>query len=207
MEINRLREYFATNSYPNYLFDKFLRRFLNTKFSPLQQIEKSQDDIRYVTLPFQGHYSYHIRNKVQKLLKLHLPDISFRFIFTNSLTIGSFFRYKDKIPDSLCSNVVYDFQCPVCRARYIGSTCRNLRIRISEHKGFSYRSNKPLTNPSASMIREHSRHLDHPIKENSFRILFKAYNRNDLRIAETLNIIDQKPTLNSYETCIKLNLL
>ena len=107
----------------------------------------------------------------------------------------------------MCSNVVYSYTCPVCTARYIGSTCRNLTIRIAEHKGFSYRSGIQLLNPSASMIRDHSRNQDHLIKEEGFRILYKAKNRFDLRIAETLNIIEQKPSLNSNETAVKLNIV
>ncbi len=35
---------------------------------------------------------------------------------------------------------------------YIGSTSRNLKIRISEHRGLSYRTNKQLLKPSFSTI-------------------------------------------------------
>ena len=44
------------------------------------------------------------------------------------------------------------------------------------------------------MIRNHSRDKDHFIKDDSFRILFRAANKYDLRIAETLNIIQKKQT-------------
>ena len=156
---------------------------------------------------FQGHFSYYVRNKLQRLLRLHFPDINFRFVFTNPLTIGSFFKHKDRMPDRLCSKVVYDYMCPICNDRYIGSTARNLLIRIAEHKGFSYRSGMQLTNPSASMIRDHSRKKDHLIKEDSFKILFRANNVSDLRIAETLSIIEHKPSLNSNDMAIKLNVM
>ena len=180
---------------------------MHNKFNSQQDNEIIKKEVRYITLPFQGHYSYFIRNKLQKLLGSYLPDISFRFIFTNSLTIGSYFKYKDRIPNVMCSNVVYEYTCPVCKARYIGSTCRNLTIRIAEHKGFSFRTGKQLANPNASMIRDHSRRQDHLIRDEAFKILFKANNKFELRIAETLNIIESKPTLNSNDTAIKLNLM
>ena len=71
---------------------------------------------------------------------------------------------------------------------------------------WTYRSSFQLTNPSVSMIRDHSRQHDHLIREDSFSILFKANNGSDLRIAETLFIIEQKPGLNSNETAVKLNI-
>ena len=206
-EINRLKQYFANNCYPNNLVDKMVKRFLNNKFDNTSKNSVVNNEIKYITLPFQGHFSYYIRNKLQRLLKLHFPDINFRFIFTNSLTVGSFFKHKDRMPDKLCSKVVYEYCCPVCKDRYIGSTTRNLKIRIAEHKGISYRSNMQLSNPNVSMIREHSRDRDHLIKEDNFNILFRANNASDLRIAETLFIIEHKPNLNSHDSAIKLNVV
>ena len=103
--------------------------------------------------------------------------------------------------------MVYNYCCPDCNDRYIGSTTRNLKIRVSEHKGFSFRSGIQLTNPGISRIRDHSRKKDHLIREENFKIIFRASNKFDLRIAETLCILDQKPTLNSNDTAIKLNIV
>ena len=40
---------------------------------------------------------------------------------------------KDKIPTSLKSNCIYEFNCPGCSAKYIGKTDRNFETRITEH--------------------------------------------------------------------------
>lgn len=49
------------------------------------------NEMKYIILPFQGH-SYYLRNRLQRLLILHFPDISFIFIFTNTITIDFFFQ-------------------------------------------------------------------------------------------------------------------
>ena len=126
------------------------------------------------------------------------PACNFVLFFSNSNTIGSFFRLKDRLPNYLCSEIVYSFSCPDCQIRYIGSTHRNLKIRISEHKGRSYRTGRPLSNPNFSVIRNHSREKDHIIRDEDFKILYRS-NHSDLRIVESLFIYKQQPQLNVNE--------
>ena len=151
-----------------------------------------------------GSFSYQIRNTLSNLLKQTIPEVNFRFIFVNKNTIGSLFKWKESLPTQLCSNVVYLYQCPDCMSRYVGSTLRSLKIRISEHRGVSYRSNMKITNPSYSRIRDHAIECKHPISEQGFTIKYKAKNTFDLRIAESLTIIKEKPTLNCNELATRL---
>ena len=163
--------------------------------------------VRYITLPFLGHFSYHIRNSMSNLLSKQFANVNFTFIFTNRNTVSSLFRVKDPIPITLCSDVVYCFKCPDCMSRYIGSTSRNLKIRISEHKGISYRTNTQITRPSFSRIREHAQLCNHSINEENFSILFRANSMLDLRIAESLLIMKEKPELNDNEVATRLMIL
>ena len=203
IEVERLREYFYTNSYPKYLIDKHVKRFVSDKVVTNHN-NKSEVEMKYITLPFQGEYSYHVRKTLANLLKKTIPDVNFRFIFVNNNTIGSMFKCKDSIPTHLCSKVVYRYQCPDCMSRYFGSTYRNLKIRISEHKGVSYRTNANITKPSFSKIRDHATECNHPINEQGFSIKYRAKNTMDLRIAESLCIIKEKPELNGTEFATKL---
>lgn len=43
---------------------------------------------------------------------------------------------------------------------YSDSTCRNLKIRINEHKGFSFNTGIPLIDHNFSVIRKHYRDND-----------------------------------------------
>ena len=203
-ELEKLREYFYINCYPKHLIDKQIKRFISNKFNHNQTIVDISKEVKYVTLPFQGHFSYQLRNNLSCLLKKYIPDVQFRFIFTNRNTLGSLFKTKDSIPNLLCSKVVYCFCCRNCKLRYLGSTFRNLKIRISEHKGVSYRTNTQITNPSFSKIREHTLNCNHTINEQDFSIKYRASCNSDLRIAESLFIMKEKPELNSNELATKL---
>ncbi len=141
------------------------------------------------------------------MLKQYCPDYTWRIVFTNNFPIGSFFNIKDKISDTLCSHVVYRFSCPTCKSGYIGSASRNLKIRKCEHKGTSYRTQRQLMTPTISNIRSHSLKYDHAYGRNSTKILFKARDTFELRLAESLSIHKNRPTLNDHETAVQLQLL
>lgn len=204
IELERLRDYFHINSYPKYLVEKQINKFISSKFDKSSKTEDSVREIKYVTLPFMGQFSYQLRNTLSGLLKKTIPEVNFRFIFVNRNTIGSLFKSKDSLPAQLCSNVVYKYQCPDYMSRYIGSTARNLKIRISEHKGVSYRTDMNITKPSFSRIREHAIECKHPISEQGFIIKYRAKNITDLRIAESLSIMKDRPELNGTELATRL---
>ena len=47
----------------------------------------------------------------------------------------SLLKYKDTLPDFLCTNVAYKFKCGGCNATYVGQTGRHPRTCIHEHLG------------------------------------------------------------------------
>ena len=84
------------NCYPRDLVDKHIKRFISSKF--IKNNSNVEDkEIKYVTLPFLGYFSYQLRNTLSNLLRIHFPNINYRFIFVNRNTIGSLFRVKDPV--------------------------------------------------------------------------------------------------------------
>ena len=166
-------------------------------------------DKQYIALPFFGHPSYSIRNRLLSLFRTHFPQVDVKIVLTNKLTIGSFFRVKDHLPSSLCSNVIYKYQCGSgdCRSSYVGSTERALHDRISEHIGVSYRTGIKLTSPPFSSIREHSSKCSHPVEENSFEIVGRCKKGDDLRLLESVFIKYLKPNLNNSESAAPLHIV
>ena len=50
--------------------------------------------------------------------------------------ISFFCGNKDPVPKNLQSHVIYQFECPGCKAKYIGKTDRCLELRLNEHSDF-----------------------------------------------------------------------
>ena len=122
----------------------------------------------------------------------------------NTLSIGTFFKCKDRLPKSCQSTVVYKFCCASCEASYVGSTLRNLHSRIQQHLGKSVRTGNFLSNPDPSPIRDHSLSCDTLVTPDNFSILGKTNSVLDLRILESLHIFHQKPSLNNMTSAFPL---
>ena len=157
-ELIFLENFFVTNGYPSYLFDKVTKTFLCKKFSnqPTLPVTTVKKDHKYVKLPYIGRLSYDLRKQLKTLLQTNYPQIKFTFVFTNTNTIGNFLKRRVNRGTNLVSNVVYLFTCPSCTARYVGSTLCWLRGRIVEHEGKSTRTGRPLGRTQFSAIREHA---------------------------------------------------
>ena len=152
--------------------------------------------MKYVKLPFYGHLSYVIRNKLERVCKEFFPTVKVKFIFTNTFTIQSFFKFKDKVPIVLAPKVVYEFSCLSCNARYIGETSRNISHRFAEHRGISVRTGRPQSSPVFSAIRMHAMNYDHNFSINDFKILDKGNSTLDIKLLEALYIKHTSPELN-----------
>ena len=196
-EISKLRKYFVSNSYPTFLFDKVLKRFLNSKFLPAVTVNTVRKDVRYIKIPFLGPLSFSIRKQLLVTLKRNFPQIDFKIVFSNNFTIASLLKKQREKPFDLTSNVVYLFSCPCCTARYIGSSTQWLSHRICGHIGISTRTALPLSNPPFSAIRNHLEETDHPFTHRNFEILTSNPHRSDLLTLEALYINKMKPSLNS----------
>ena len=60
--------------------------------------------------------------------------VKLNFILMYDTKKLSFFcSNKDPVPENLRAHVIYEFQCPGCKAKYIGKTDRCLGLRLDEH--------------------------------------------------------------------------
>ena len=215
IEFEFLRDYLLKKKFPNFCIDKHISRFLDSKYHPKENLPTVPKEIKYVSLPFLGplHSSFH--SQLIKILKSFFPATEFRLCYVNPLTIGSLFRSKDTLPSDLRSSVVYEFTCPGCKSgsSYIGSTSRQLMVRVAEHRGISPRTFDPISNPVNSAIRNHtstckklSRIKNNKDKFSSkdFKILATAYDLQSLHILESLLIRKNRPNINNDSGPIQL---
>ena len=115
------------------------------------------------------------------------------------------FPFKDYVPKSVRSNIVYKYDCGICHSTYIGETTRHYNTRIAEHKGVSPLTGAPMSKVN-SHIYQHFRETGHSIKDENFKILYNS-NPLDIQIAESISIHEQKPDLNDKMSSTPLKLL
>ena len=139
---------------------------------------------------------------------MFFPQINVRIILSNKNTIGNFFPAKERIPNNICSNIVYFYKCPgdECNSSYVGSSERRLHDRVSEHMGVSFLTGQKLSKPSFSSIREHSESSDHPLSADAFSIIGRGRSNDNIRLLESVFIKFHNPTLNHMDTAFPLHI-
>ena len=149
----------------------------------------------YISLPFYGSFSYHLRKELNKVLKPLYPKTDFRYVFNNKNTIGSLFPFKDRAPKELTAMVTYQFICPSCEAGYVGKTSVNFTTRVHQHLGKSAFTKKDVSPPN-SAVYIHSKKKNHVITENDFSIINVCNSQESLDITEAIQIKLKNPKLN-----------
>ena len=81
----------------------------------------------------------------------------------------------------------------------------HLRTRIADHIGLSYLARNPIPSPPQSSIRDHALSTGHDISTNSFKVIFSTTSQK-LRTSESILINKFKPSLNSMESSIPLQI-
>ena len=96
--IENIKSNLIKNAYPPFLIDKVIKKYLDYKFSTNQNQLKDTSDVHYLKLPYIGHLSHHIKNKLLKLCEeVCKENFNIRLVF-NSFKIKSYFSYKDPNP-------------------------------------------------------------------------------------------------------------
>ena len=136
-ESERLKLTFSRLCYPEDLVQSTIRQFIESKVSedaPTQQQElKKQDPIRIV-LTFKDQKSANsVHRQLGDLGRKINVDISPEY--TSRKIKDEIKVREDKPPLVNQQCVMYNFQCNLCDAGYVGYTCRYLHQRIEEHKG------------------------------------------------------------------------
>ena len=195
-EENFLKSFFMNNGFPSNLYYNHLRQFLNKLYSPKPCIQTVSKKKLYVSFPYYGYVSERLRNEIMNIVSKFYPHVDLRLIFTNKFSVGSLFKFKESLPTSLCSGVIYTYKCTLCNECYTGSTTRQLQCRIAEHMGRSVRTNRHLKGNPVSAIYDHAFKHGHAISKDNFKIIDRHNNVNQLRLLEALYIFKTKPSMN-----------
>ena len=207
-EILFLTNFFKDNAYPKELFPNICRKFMDSLFIIKSPISTAKKMPFHHKIPFLNNYTCEvIRNNYIRFLSNCYPQIDFKVVFYNNFRIQRLTRHKEKLPSTLESGIVYLYECGDCSATYIGSSVRALKSRASEHFAISSRTGNMLVRPMASSIRDHITSCGSGRDFNFFSILDKHRDMLTLRISETIEILNRKPTLNVDGTSYPLFLI
>ena len=205
-EVSHLKDILRKKAFLIKLVDNCIKTFLNKKFlhTPVAlTVEKKE---LFITLPCLGNLSLTIRTRLQNSIIRNLPFCKIKVIFKSTTRLSIFFRFKDKVPFNLRSNVVYKFSCGRCNATYYGETCRHLNIRVGEHSGVSPLTAKKSKAKTTTAIKNHMLFYDHVVCLEDFKILASSNSEFHLKIKESLLISRDKPELNRNEKFLPLYL-
>ena len=204
-----LTNYYTSNRFPSAVFWRAVRKFVNRVTNPPAPSFNVRKEKQYISLPFLGHPSYVIRNKLLTLFRKHFPQFDIKIVLSNKITIGSLFPVKEQLPKFMCSNVIYRYKCESegCESSYVGSTVRALHDRVCEHMAISNRTGQNLSSPKYSSIREHSKKCSHPVQNDSFQIIGRCREEKHLRLLESIFIKHLHPDLNNTESAVPLHII
>ena len=208
-EILFLNNFFSCNGFPQHIINSKLRTFLNNIFNPPTKYYGPPKMNLFIKVPFfTDDINNFFRDELNKIFYKYFPQIKANLVFFNNNKLKRYVNHKEKLPFYCCSMVVYKFECPSCQEVYIGSTKKSLFSRFHDHKGTSCRTNRVLSSPLSSSIRDHC-HIQCKCNFSieNFKIIFSGSNETEIRIAESMLIKKYNPTLNHESTSYPLKLI
>jgi len=208
LEIIKLKDILLKNSYPLFVIDKCIRQFLLKTFKKKEITAQNEKKEVTISLPFLGKISKDLKNSLLNIFRITAPHISVRVVFVSNLRLKNCFSFKDKIPNELKSLLLYLFTCGSCKAVYPGKTKRHYKIRINEHLGLSYKTEKlyKYVETTATSVRQHCHHTGHAHSIDNFKIVGHARNNFLLMIKESILLYRTGDCLNKAERSVPLHL-
>lgn len=186
-ELKCLMGIFRSNGYPQMIFDKCVRAFLDKKHSQ-PQVKVVPVDLEYtpiITIPYTGYPSLNFKKRLLSIFRSVGVNVKITF---RSFRVGRYFSLKSATPVNLVAKVIYKFQSSCDRnMSYIGKTKRHLTTRVTEH--FSEKS-AIFDHLKDCLTCQTQANID------NFSVLTTAESDFMLRIKEALLIKEQKPVLN-----------
>ena len=208
-EIENLKKIFSKNGYRTTFIDKCIFRFLNKLYDKKESFLADPKKEVIIMLPFLGSISWKTKNDLFRSLKNAAPDIKLKIIFKTCRRLSSFFSFKDKLPKSLVSGVIYKYTCATCNRSYVGSTKRFWEKRLEEHIHISALTAKPLNGLQMFAPLAHVKSnccSESKISRENFNIIGREKDSYLIQVKESIIISTTRPALNNNVVSVPLNL-
>ena len=139
----------SKSAYPQKFIDKCIQNFLNNMFIQRLQIPTVPKKQLIIILPYLGKISQIVKARLTKTMNKHMKFCKLRVIFQRNNKLQNHLRFKDPVPETWQSNLIYKFLCRSCTA--------------SEHQGVFPRTCKPVEGTLPTSVRDHMLICDHKI--------------------------------------------
>ena len=165
------------------------------------QANPQEQKVHSLLLPFAGSKGTTIVRNLNKTLKNILPsNVKTRITYTGR-KLNSRFQIKDEINEKHQHDLIYYTKFPeeFCTEDYLGETGRRIIERVADHAGKGKQSH--LLKHALTQNHRHV-HL------SNMKIIDSSFHNNKLKrkISEALYIKQYRPSLNSQEQSVELEL-
>ena len=87
------------------------RRALNSIYNPEPIKCTVPKKPLFISVPYLGKDSFLLKRKLTSLIGRFYPQFKIICCLKSSFTIGSMFKFKDRLPHLLMSSVIYQYSC------------------------------------------------------------------------------------------------
>ena len=92
--------------------------------------------------PYLGKMSKYVKTRLTKTMNEHMKNCKLRVLFQTYTRLKNYFHFKDSVPETLRSSLIYKFSCGSCTASCI----------VSEHQGVPQEQVNQLKVPYLPLI-------------------------------------------------------
>ena len=141
-EVETLKKMLHKYAYPIKSVDKCIAKFVNNIVQKPVVITVPKLELEIVLGIYLGNISSITKKRLNRFIGKCLKFCKLKTIFQTGNRLRNYFRFKDRVPETLQSNFVYKFKCGSCTASYYSKAYRHMNIRVSEHQDVSPNTGK-----------------------------------------------------------------
>ena len=160
-EVETLKKTLHKSAYPTKFVDKYVAKLVNNMFIQNPVFTTAAKLELRIVLPYLGNISSITKKRLNRCISKRLKFCKLKIIFQTGNRLKNYFRFKDRVPETLQSNFVYKFKCGSYTASYYGKTYRHMKVRGSKHQVVSPRTGKRVKDTLSMSARDHMLDFDH----------------------------------------------
>ena len=192
------------NCYPNWVIEQTIENVKNQNeiAQSIQVTTNTDENEHLLMLPYKGKVGETRLKSLRNTLKSVMSaNNTCKIIYTGTMLASKKVNIKNEISKKRKHDLIFKAQCPDlnCDVTYVGKIGRRFSEGVIDHCG---REDKPHLYEHEEKTGNENVNMDH------FEILSNGYKNNKFKrkLAETLHIKHERPTLNVQEQSVPLKL-